>query len=63
MSSSKFSHNVVDAPLEGADALQLYVSRLVVNVRALSKQGALLEEAIADRDNLLRELNPDVQQQ
>jgi uncharacterized protein YgfB (UPF0149 family) len=42
--------------LEGADALQLYVSRLVVNVGLLNKQRALLEQAVADQDRMLREL-------
>ena len=56
MSSSKFLPDESDIP-EGADALELYLSGLI-NVKALTEQGILLEETIANRKRPLRELNP-----
>jgi hypothetical protein len=45
-----------DRPLEGKDALQLYIARIMSNVDELSQQAEFLEQALENMKRLQDEL-------
>jgi hypothetical protein len=46
-----------DKPLQGNEALQLYLSQIVSNVDELSRQAKLLEQIFADTEQLRDKLS------
>ena len=56
MPSDNPSRDDADKPLEGKDALQLYIARIMSNVDELSQQAEFLEQALENMKRLQDEL-------
>jgi len=57
MASNDPTDNEQDVPLEGEAALPLYLSTILNNVNALTRQIAVLRQAFVDRERLVSELD------
>lgn len=56
MPSDNPTRDDTDRPLEGKDALQLYLAKIMSNVDELSRQAELLEQALETARRLQGEL-------
>jgi hypothetical protein len=57
ISSDEFAPNTRLMSLEGAEAVELYLAGIDRNVDSINEQIALLQMALAERKELLRELD------